>query len=104
MVFTIYGRGGHLGHVTQMPRKNIVPPTQGGSTSNLALINKAVSEKKIFEHCERRRRTTPTDGRTPDHEYPISSPMSLWPFLDGDVPRRPSYGVYISQLIRFARL
>ena len=22
------------------------------------------------------------------------------PFLDGDVPRRPSYGVYISQLIR----
>ena len=25
------------------------------------------------------------------------------PFRDGDVPRRPSYGVYISQLIRFAR-
>ena len=25
-------------------------------------------------------------------------------FLDGDVPRRPSYGVYISQLIRFARV
>ena len=27
-----------------------------------------------------------------------------YPFLDGDVPRRPSYGVYISQLIRFARV
>ena len=27
-----------------------------------------------------------------------------FPFLDGDVPRRPSYGVYISQRIRFARL
>ena len=26
-----------------------------------------------------------------------------FPFLDGDVPRSPSYGVYISQLIRFAR-
>ena len=26
-----------------------------------------------------------------------------FPFRDGDVPRRPSYGVYISQLIRFAR-
>ena len=26
-----------------------------------------------------------------------------FPFLDGNVPRRPSYGVYISQLIRFAR-
>ena len=25
------------------------------------------------------------------------------PFLDGDAPRFPSYGVYISQLIRFAR-
>ena len=27
-----------------------------------------------------------------------------FPFLNGDVPRRPSYGVYISQLIRFARV
>ena len=26
-----------------------------------------------------------------------------FPFPDGDVPRRTSYGVYISQLIRFAR-
>ena len=25
------------------------------------------------------------------------------PFLDGDVPLSPSYGVYMSQLIRFAR-
>ena len=27
-----------------------------------------------------------------------------FPFLDGDVPRSPSYGVYISQLNRFARV
>ena len=27
-----------------------------------------------------------------------------FPFLDGDVPRRPSYEVYISQLTRFARV
>ena len=27
-----------------------------------------------------------------------------FPLLDGDVPRSTSYGVYISQLIRFARL
>ena len=26
-----------------------------------------------------------------------------FPFLDGDVPHSTSYGVYISQLIRFAR-
>ena len=28
----------------------------------------------------------------------------IFPFLDGDVPRSTSYGVYISQLIRFARM
>ena len=27
-----------------------------------------------------------------------------FPFLDGDVPPSPSYGVYISQLISFARV
>ena len=27
-----------------------------------------------------------------------------FPFLVGDVPRSPSYGIYISQLIRFARV
>ena len=27
-----------------------------------------------------------------------------FPILDGDVPRRPSYGVYISVLIRFSRV
>ena len=27
-----------------------------------------------------------------------------FPFLDGDVPRSPSYGLYISQLMRFARV
>ena len=29
--------------------------------------------------------------------------LVYFPFLDGDVPRSTSYGVYISQLIRFAR-
>ena len=29
--------------------------------------------------------------------------FDIFPFLDGDVPWRTSYGVYISQLIRFAR-
>ena len=27
-----------------------------------------------------------------------------FPFLDGDIPRSTSYGVYISQLIRFTRV
>ena len=42
--------------------KNFVPPIQGGFTYHLALIGPAVSEKKMFEHCERCRRKT-TDGR-----------------------------------------
>ena len=29
---------------------------------------------------------------------------AYFPFLGGDVSRRPSYGVYISQPIRFARV
>ena len=35
-----------------------------------------------------------------DFDFDIVS----FPFLDGEVPRSTSYGVYISQLIRFARV
>ena len=42
---------------------------------------------KIYDKCD-------------DFDFDIVN----FPFLDGDVPRRPSYGVYISQLIRFARV
>ena len=42
--------------------KILFPPTQGGSTYNLALIGPAVSEKKMFEHCGRRRRRTMDAG------------------------------------------
>ena len=56
------------------------------------------------------------------HHSPTQTPISLrwsnkahkqddinfeivnFPFLDGDVPRSPSYGVYISLFIRFARV
>ena len=61
-VFTVYGCGGHLGS----PEKNFVPPTHGGSTWNLALIGPVVLEKKIFKN----------GGRTTEHAYTISSPMS----------------------------
>ena len=36
--------------------------------------------------------------------YDFDFDIVNFPFLDGDVPRRASYGVYISQLIRFARV
>ena len=54
------------------------PLTKEAPHQNLALIGKSISGKKIFEHCERRRTTTTDDGWTPDHEYSIGSPISLW--------------------------
>ena len=39
-------------------------------------------------------------GKRDDFDFDIVD----FPFLDGDIPRSTSYGVYISQLIRFARV
>ena len=50
-------------------------------------ISKGFVSSKIYDKCD-------------DFDFDIVN----FPFLDGDVPRRPSYGVYISQLIRFARV
>ena len=38
-----------------------------------------------------------------DKRYYFGFPIVTSPCLIGDVPRLPSYGIYISQLIRFAR-
>ena len=51
---------------------------------HLSISNGFVSSK-IYDKCD-------------DFDFDIVS----FPFLDGDVPRRHSYGVYISQFIRFA--
>ena len=64
-VFTIYGRGGHLGHVTQMPRTNFCSPLPKEAPHKIWLIGQAVSEKKMFEIVDADGRT-PTDGRTYD--------------------------------------
>ena len=49
-VFSIYGRGGHLRQGTQMPRTRFCSPRiHGDFIQNLALINQAVWEKKMFE-------------------------------------------------------
>ena len=39
-----------------------------------------------------------------DKRYDFNFEIVNFPFLDGDVPRSSSYGVYISQLICFARV
>ena len=38
-----------------------------------------------------------------DNRYDFDFEIINFPFLDGDVPRSTSYGVYVSQLISFAR-
>ena len=53
---------------------------------HLSVANGFVSSK-IYDKCD-------------DFDFDIVN----FPFLDGDAPRRASYGVYISQLIRFARV
>ena len=53
---------------------------------NLSITNDIVSSK--------------TYDKRDDFNFEIVN----FPFLDGDVPRSPSYGLYISQLIRFARV
>ena len=47
--FIIYGRGGHLGNVSQMARTNFRSP------QNLDLICQAVSQKKMFDIVDGRR-------------------------------------------------
>ena len=49
-----------------------------------------------------------TNGIVPSKIYDKSDDFNFkivhFPFLDGNVPRSPSYGVYISKLICFARV
>ena len=53
---------------------------------NLSITNGIVSSK--------------IDDKQDDFNFEIVN----FPFLDGDIPPSPSYGVYISQLIRFVRM
>ena len=76
-VFTIYGLGGDLGHVTHMPRTNFRSPYPRRLRIKFG-FDWASGFGEDVCNCLRRTTTTTDDGRTPDHEYPISSPMSLW--------------------------
>ena len=79
-VLTIYGRGGQFGHVTQMPRTKYRSPYPRRLHIKFGFDwQSSFGEEDLWALWttdDGRRRTD--DGRTPDHEYPISSPMSLW--------------------------
>ena len=67
-VFTIFGRGGHLGHVTQIPRTNFRSPYQ-----RRFHIKFGFDWPSGFGEEDFRALWKTDDGRTPVHEYPISS-------------------------------
>ena len=52
-----------------------------------ACISKGFVSSKIYDGCD-------------DFDFDIV----IYPFLEGGIPCRPSCGVYISQLIRYARV
>ena len=47
--FTIYGQGGHLGHVILIIHIHIGSPHLPKDASDLALTSQDISEKKIFK-------------------------------------------------------
>ena len=51
---TIYGRGGHLGYVTQSPRKNFHSPIPLRLHMKFVFDSPSGLEKKIFENGGRR--------------------------------------------------
>ena len=53
-VLTIYGRGGLLRHVTQMPRANFRFPYPRRLHIKFGFDWPMVSEKNVFAHCRRR--------------------------------------------------
>ena len=63
-----YGRGCHLGNVTQMPRRKFRSPYPRRLHIKFGFDGQAVSEKKMFEYYgrrtddRRRRRRTTTDA------------------------------------------
>ena len=75
-VFTIYWQGGHLGHLTWTIYINFGSPFPRRLHIKMSLIGHAVSKTTTFEIVDGR--TTGRRRLKPDHEYPISSPMSLW--------------------------
>ena len=68
-------------------------------------LNKANTSDKETSFLDLNRKVIGSDIHTSfydkhnDFEFPIVN----FPWLSGDVPRLPSYGIYISQLVRFAR-
>ena len=69
-VFIIYGRDGHLGHVTQMPLIYFCSPYPWRLYTKFGFDWPSGFRERMFEIVN-------DNGQTPDHGYTISSPLSL---------------------------
>ena len=75
--------------------QNFVPPIQGGSTYNLALIGQAVSEMKMSEHCGRRTTDKPYMNRTTCTLLNLNEPNPAYRCIVLPFPfHMPNPGVY----------
>ena len=68
-------------------------------------LNKANTSDKETSFLDLNIKVIGSDIRTSVHDKrdDFGFPIVNFPWLSGDVPRLPSYGIYISQLVRFAR-
>ena len=73
-IFTIYGRGGHLGHVTQTPRTNFCSPIPLRLQMKFGFDWPCGFGEDLWKWWMDGQWM---DGQTTDHGYTISSPMSL---------------------------
>ena len=69
------------------------------------LLNKANTSNKETSFLDLNIKVIDNDIHTNvyDKRDDFGFPIVNFPLLSGDVPRLPSYGIYISQLVRFAR-
>ena len=68
-------------------------------------LNKAKNSVKETSFLDLNIKVIDSDIHTSvyDKRDDFGFPICNFPWLSGDVPRLPSYGIYISQLVRFAR-
>ena len=69
-VFTIYGHGGHLGHVTQMSRTNFRSPDRWRLHMKFGFDWPTILERSLKMVDKR---TTDDEGRMTEHAYTVSS-------------------------------
>ena len=98
-------------NICRISRFYLIVKKQGNATITDHETNPQHHEeetKNTNSHIKAKKKTNKqkkqTKKKTIKTQYDFNFEILKFPFLDGDVSRSPSYDVYISQLIRFARV